>query len=498
MGRNFEPIRCPWEHEHSTKDSDDTATVWFHPGVNGFERGHFKCMHVSCLGRTDDQFLDAVGYTTHDMSKIDEEEEEVQKAFALERLTDQTRRGVSPIEGPRFTRDKNGGILWDSPNVEEALRHPEFCGFLISYDVFLDDIMVAPIGKDGMPGRIRPVKDTDYSRFISRCRRKGFKLGYQMTMVRNSFDVVAEEREVDSAKDWLNGLPEWDRVRRIDSFCSTYLGAEPSPYSTAVGRYWWTAHAGRVLDPGCQADMAICLISAQGTGKTSTVKAVVPNDEWFCELDFNREDDDLSRSMRGKLIGELAELRGLSDGRHDSIKARVSRRKESWIVKYKEKAHTFYRRLVLVATGNNPEFLSDETGNRRWLPIEVGARQDIDRLVQDRDQLWAEAAHLWRDGGVQWKDAQLLGRNEHSSYEVHDAWEEVIGEWLTTEGIGGDRPMDWEFITITQVLEGALRIEPNKQQLRDQHRIGRAMKRLGYEKRQKRDGERRIKAWFKA
>lgn len=498
MARNFEPVRCPWESGHSTQ-SDKTSTVWFHPGANGFAQGHFRCLHASCEHRSDQDFLDAIGYTTDGMEAItDTDEIEVQRAFDLKRRDELLVSGVSPVSGPRFTRDKAGKILWDdSNNIAEALRHPEFGGLLISYDRFLDRVMLSALNEDGEPGRIRPMRDSDCTRFIMRCIRRGFKPGYHIGPVRHSFEVVAEDREVDTAQDWLNGLPEWDRVRRVDGFCSTYLGVEPSPYSRAVGRYWWTAHAGRVLAPGCQADMAICLISGQGTGKTSTVKAMVPNDEWFCELDFNRDDDNLSRAMCGKLIGEIAELRGLADGRSEAIKARVSRRKESWIQKYHEDEHVFYRRLVLVATGNNPEFLSDETGNRRWLPIEVGEKQHIDELIRDRDQLWAEAAHLWRTGGVQWQEAQTLAKAEHANFEVRDAWEETVAEWLHEEGLGGERAGDLEFLTVKQVLEGALHLDPNKQQLRDQHRIGRVMKQLGYEKRVRRDGGQLFKAWFK-
>lgn len=495
---NYICVRCPWESAHSTQ-SDKTATVWFLAGSGGFERGHFRCLHAHCAHRTTEEFLDAIGYTTDGLDTItDQDEIEVQRAFDLQRRTDLVASGPSPVAGPRFARDKTGKILWEDPNnIAEALRHPSFCGLLVSYDRFLDRMMISELDDDQQPGVIRPVRDADYTKFIMRCIRRGFKPGYPMNAVRHSFEVVSEEREVDTAQDWLNGLPEWDRVRRVDDFCSTYLGVASSPYSRAVGRYWWTAHAGRVLKPGCQADMAICLISGQGTGKTSTVKAMVPTDEWFCELDFNRDDDDLSRAMRGKLIAELAELRGLSDGRNEAIKARISRRKESWIQKYHEDEHVFYRRLVFVATGNNPEFLSDETGNRRWLPVEVGEKQHIDRLIRDRDQLWAEAAHLWREGGVQWKDAQTLAKGEHANFEVRDAWEETVAEWLQEEGLGGERAGDLEFLTIKQVLEGALRLDPNKQQIRDQHRIGRVMKQLGYEKRNRRDGGRVVKAWFK-
>lgn len=491
MGRNFVCIRCPWEDQHTTQ-SDDSATVLFVPGA-GYTDYAFDCRHAHCADRTTSDFFAATGVDLLGLTNIDEEEEEVRKAFELERA-DQTRRGVSPVSGPRFDRDKNGKIKWTIPNMIEALSCPDIGGMAVSYDTFRDHITVHNL-EENVLSRL---EDDHYTQFFLRCAARGFvsTTGYPIAQLRAAFRRRANKQKVDSAQDWLNSLPEWDRVRRVNDFCTTYLGVEPTPYSRAVGRYWWTAHAGRVLSPGCQADMAIVLVSGQGTGKTSTVKAMVPYDDWFCELDFNTDDANLSRAMRGKLIGELAELRGLSDGRNDAIKARISRRRECWIEKYQENDHVFQRRLVLVGTGNNPEFLSDETGNRRWLPIEVGEKQHVDQLVRDRDQLWAEAAHLWREGGVQWREAQSLGKREHAAFETRDAaWEERVAEWLREEGLGGERAGDLEYLTISQVLEGALRLDPGKQQLRDQHRIGRVMKQLGYEKCRIREDGRIIKVW---
>lgn len=495
---HFIPIRCPWESGHSTQ-SDKTATVWFLAGSGGYERGHFRCLHVSCSHRTTEDLLDAIGYTVDGLERIDDTDEiEIQRAFDLQRRTELIARGASPVDGPRLTRDKTG-ILWTINNVVEALRFADFGGLLISYDHFIDHIVVSERTATGEAGSLRLLDDNDYTRFAMRCGTRGFKTsGYPTQMIRDAFRAVAMERAVDSAIDWINGLPEWDQVPRIDTFCARYLGAEETPYSRSVSRYWWSAHAGRILSPGCQADMAIVLISEQGTGKTSAVRAISPHPEWFCELSLADRDADLSRAMRGKVVGEIAELRGLSGRESDAIKAWVSRRTESWVPKYREQPHTFLRRLVVIGTANNEEFLSDETGHRRWLPLKVGNKIKVDQIVRDRAQLWAEAAGIWRGEGVTWKDAQTLAASEHATFEVRDAWEEAVVKWLDEEGLGGERPRDWEFLTTAQVLEGALRLDPNKQQLRDQHRIGRIMRQVGYQKWQMRTGDRVFKIWKKA
>lgn len=53
-------ITCPWESEH-TSDSADSSTTYFPALTGGYERGHFLCLHSHCEGRSDSEFLAALG-----------------------------------------------------------------------------------------------------------------------------------------------------------------------------------------------------------------------------------------------------------------------------------------------------------------------------------------------------------------------------------------------------------------------------------------------------
>ena len=67
MGGGKFAIRCPFEAEHSREHTtDDSSTVYLLPHTGGYERGHFKCQHDHCAGRTDTEFLAAVGIGTAD------------------------------------------------------------------------------------------------------------------------------------------------------------------------------------------------------------------------------------------------------------------------------------------------------------------------------------------------------------------------------------------------------------------------------------------------
>lgn len=480
-------IRCPWEDQHTTPNTDPTATSYFVAGTGGFVRGHYRCLHGHCTHRTDGEFLDAIGYLDHlQLDGFEALVGDYDTVFYPEDAPVAPPKR-SPLAEPAFDRDTKSGIIKPLlQNVVLALDLPDFCGHRISRDDFRDVLML-----DG-----RPFKDADYIQLtLNLVKPKRRFVAIPSEMLKQAVTYVAERHAFDSAIDWLNGLPAWDGVERVSTFCSRYLGVEASAYSRAVSRYWWTAHAGRVLTPGVQADIAIVMISTQGTGKTSSIKAMVPHPDEYVELSLLDRDEDLSRAMRGKLIGEMAELRGLNSRDLESIKAWISRQREEWVPKYLEFTRTFPRRLVLVGTSNQEEFLADETGNRRFAPILVGERQDRDGIVRDRDQLWAEAAALYREQGVLWQDVEGLAKGEHSRFEIHDAWLEMVRDWLQEPGLQAKAPADCEFITMDDVLKLAIGIDMKYVKPFEQLRAGKILHQLGYRRANKRFGSTVKKVW---
>ncbi len=54
-------VVCPFEGEH-TSDSGDSATTYWPAHTGGYINGHFHCLHAHCEHRTDQEYLDAIGY----------------------------------------------------------------------------------------------------------------------------------------------------------------------------------------------------------------------------------------------------------------------------------------------------------------------------------------------------------------------------------------------------------------------------------------------------
>lgn len=469
-------VTCPWKAEH-TSDSGPSESSWLPAGVGGIGAGHFKCLHAHCARRSDDEFLEAVGYT--------------EAAFDVVEAAPPAPGASVALPEPVFERDKAGRILSTATNAQRALQRPDVVGYRLGYDEFMGRRVIAVAGAQAW----RPFKDSDYFELRVQLERVGF-LKPGQDLVREAVRCVAEHEAFDSATLWGQAL-QWDGVPRVERFFQRYLGVRDTAYHRAVGVYLWTALAGRCMDPGCKVDMVPVLIGAQGSGKTSMVEALAPTEEAFIEVNLDqRNEEQMARSLRGKLVGELAELRGLAGREAEDIKAWISRRHEEIRALYAE-FHTKYpRRLVLIGTGNNPEFLSDDTGERRWLPLRVGAT-DLDALRRDRDQLWAEGIAMWRAGGVQWREAQALAVEHHAAFKVSDPWAEAIAHWLAEEDLAGVANGATRF-SARAVLVSALRFADSSIKKSDEMRVAKVLRSLGFEKVERWEQGKNSKKWERA
>jgi predicted P-loop ATPase len=382
-----------------------------------------------------------------------------------------------------------------------AVECPAWTGWQVGHDQFRDEIMVTRHEQRGW----RPFRDTDYTE-LRRCLVRAFPGGGPSApgmkpvgreTMRDAVDYVAEKNSFDSARLWLTEeVPDWDGTPRADRFLVDYFDAEDSAYARAVGRYIWTALAGRVLSPGCKADMMPVLVGPQGVMKSSAVAAMVPGEEHYFEVDLRAPEDDLARRMRGRLVGEVDELRGLQTREIEAIKSFITRTHERWVPKYREFAVSFPRRCLLIGTTNDQEFLADETGNRRFLPVTV-TQASPDAIDADRGQLWAEARELWRQHGVQYREAERLAAEVHDAYRIRDSWEELVGDWLDflMDGDPPDQRNRDQLFTLPDVIRGALRKDPAAITPSEERRLGRVLRGLGFERRRRRVAGQLTSVW---
>ncbi len=421
-------VECPWAAQHSSGEPGDGSTTYFPAGTNGHKHGAFKCFHQSHGERRTREFLRAVGY-------VDEADTPEVEFAGLDDVADATPAEI--VEPARLTQVvplKRGKGAPSLSTIASALRKPGVCGKRIGLDSFLGEIMLSDAGDRP---QWREITDVDNTRLREHLQRVHGLGSISRDTMRDVLEMVAEENRFDSARLWLSQL-QWDGTSRVDSFLCRYFGCTETPYTRALSRYIWTALSGRVMAPGCKADMVPVAVGKQGTGKSRAIAAMAPSPEMFGELTLDLRDADTARRLRGKLVTELPELSGLSKRDSESLKALLSAVFDEWVPKYKERSVRHPRRLIFFGSSNRDDFLVDETGHRRWLPFRSG-QCDPEALTRDRDQLWAEGRVLYVVNGVEYCDAERLAQEEHGAFTEVDPWTDTIAAWLDgrIEGLSG-------------------------------------------------------------
>ncbi len=383
---------------------------------------------------------------------------------------------------PRVRRDKTGRIEPDVEALTGFVRHGEATRMALRHDIFTDQVQVNNEGHGW-----EPFTDELYTLMRIRLERDARFKRISTADLKEAVHLIARFHRHDSAQEWLQGLPAWDGVERAGRFFPGYLQTEDNDYTRQLGLYLWTALAGRIMDPGCKVDIMPVLVGRQGCRKTSSVKAISPSISHFREISLATGDADFARQIRGALVGEVAELRGLGSRDRESVKALITRTHEFWTPKYKEFGVEYGRRIVLIATTNDEDFLDDPTGNRRYAPVKVGMC-DTDAIEADRDQLWAEGLHRWLADGIAWEGLEERAADRQEAFIRVDAWDEPIGRWLGRNGAHLAR------VTTSEVMSAALQVPAGQQNRAGEIRAGAALRRHGWmRQRVMEDGVRR---WY--
>ncbi len=282
-----------------------------------------------------------------------------------------------------FQCDDKGKPYANQHNIRIALAK---LGVKLSYDEFACRLLIG--GRHLSDAEVERLWLETESRFKFRPGKDYYWIVVQDAARSNSFHPVL---------DYLNGL-SWDGTPRVEGWLNKYCSAEESDYTRAVGKLFLVAAARRVRQPGCKFDEMMVLESPQGGFKSTALRTLAVNPDWFSDdLPLNADTKRVIESLAGRWIVEAAELKGMRKGEVEHMKAFLSRAVDRARMAYGRIPQEQPRQCVIVGTTNSERYLRDNTGNRRFWPVKVGF-VDLPALTADRDQLWAEAAWLESEG----------------------------------------------------------------------------------------------------
>ena len=249
---------------------------------------------------------------------------------------------------------------------------------------------------------------------------------------------VADDRAYHPIREFIESLPEWDKIPRVDTLLVDYLGAADTAYVRAVTRKTLCAAISRVLRPGCKFDSMLVLNGPQGVGKSTLIAKLAG--EWFSDsLNLgDTKDKTAAEKLQGYWILEIGELAGLKKAEVETLRSFLSRQNDIYRAAFGKRATPHLRQCVFFGTTNAESgYLRDTTGNRRFWPVKTpgnGKKQSWNLTHEEILQIWAEALVYVRQGEKLYLSAEMdaLAKDEQREAMESDEREGLVREYLDT------------------------------------------------------------------
>lgn len=305
-------------------------------------------------------------------------------------------------------------------------------------------------------------------------------------------------KEYHPLKEYLDGLPPWDGETDYIDRLAAMVHVKESPHSPLqqdksrerndlsetpvrfadILKRWMVSMIAAALDETVVNQVILTLIGRQGSYKTSFMQHILPpilSEYYTTKSNSSRMTKDDLFTMTENLVINLEEIDTMPPSELNQLKAMVTQR-------YVDERRAYGRNKVhlphvasFVATGNNLQFLTDDTGNRRWLPFEV---EDIDSPWEadiPYEGIYSQTYALYQDVNFRYwftdKEIQQL-RGHVQQFEVPRPEYELILTYYR-------KPMGLErgvYTTSSQIIgrfgNTSLRLSLQK--------VGRAMRELGF------------------
>lgn len=305
--------------------------------------------------------------------------------------------------------------------------------------------------------------------------------GIEVEMFRLHTLIISDfVKEYHPLKEYLDNLPPWDGVTdHIASLADMIHVKGGRQHFTEAFRRWLVGIIAGGLDENTVNQVILTLIGPQGCYKTSFMQHLLPpvlTSYYTTKANSQRLNKDDLFTMTEYLLVNYEEIDTMQPAELNQLKAMVTQ-------KYVDERPPYGRHKVhlphvasFCATGNNVQFLTDDTGNRRWLPFEVEHIDNPWTAHISYKEVYAQAYALFRSGFRYWfTDREIQELHNHvCRFETPKPEYELIQTYYRKPG----KLERGIYVTASQILQrfgnGGLRLSIV--------RVGRAMSKLKFEK----------------
>ena len=290
--------------------------------------------------------------------------------------------------------------------------------------------------------------------------------------------ILFAEREYHPIKQIIEAV-EWDGVSRIQELFIKWLKCEDTPYIREVTRLVFAGGIHRLYNAGCKFDdVAVLIGTKQGEGKSSFVRWLAIQDEFFTEVN-EIEGQKGIEILEGAWICELSELLALTKAKEvEAVKSYITKLVDRYRRPFDRRTTDHKRQCIFIGSTNRSAFLTDKTGNRRFYPVEVhSSGYDLhdhkEKIQADILQAWAEAKYLYDKGELQpYADRNLLG-------EIRAKQEQAVEDDYRV-GMISDYISQKDRVCILELWQCALNNEFSKPTRRESNELTLILQNLGW------------------
>ena len=315
-------------------------------------------------------------------------------------------------------------------------------------------------------------------------------------------DVHPLREYVLSCGEWTEEQPDW--IDFVASQVKVKPSGEEAKGDKARGerlwrgcfKKWFVAMVASWMKDEVVNHQVLVLIGKQGIFKTTWLEHLIPPHlrAYACKL---ANSNDLNKDERLRIaefgLISLDEIDSMNNRELNQLKSVITATDVNERAAY---AYTKERRVRLAsfcASGNRRDFLTDITGNRRWLPFEVESIQNPFYTILPYERMYAQAWALAQDPLFSyWFDLDeievLEQHNQHFRDESNEEQLLPILFDVPAEGKG-------EFMTTAQISERLVTYGNIKKPMA-LSRLGMVLGAAGYQSTRPKIGGRLIRGWL--
>lgn len=344
------------------------------------------------------------------------------------------------------------------------------------YDFRLNEVLSRLEYKTKHESNYKLLNDYDLNSMYCELKNDKYKLGVDR-LIR-----ILHSKYVDKYNpftEYFNSLDEWDGKDYITKLSDSVKTHDNEFWKDAL-THWLVGMVKSAIFDETINHQVIVLCGEQGIGKSTFIEKLLPKQlrSYVYSGTINPSNRDTLVLMSEKIIIDLDELANLNRKEEKALKELITKRTVQLRKAYGKFNENLTRRASFIGSVNDSQFLTDLTGNRRYLCFRVESFTKDFKV--NYEGLYAQVMHLIKENYKHWYEGDEITKiNENNEqFRIKTPLEELIEKYyLSTNDINEAE----NFLNATEILNELRMVHGIQLNNTNQIFLGKVMKRLGFE-----------------